>query len=67
MTVGMKQTIQGEGGVWRIRRQERSPVIEIFKIEESGHGSILTPDFLEWRRQNTEDVASIANETTETP
>lgn len=36
-------------GVWRIRRRERSPVIEVFKIEESGHGDILSREFIEWR------------------
>lgn len=30
---------------------ERSPAIEIVKIEESGTGNILTAEFLEWRKQ----------------
>ena len=46
--VGLKGTIT-EGGVWRIRRRERSPVIEVFKQEESGYGDILLPAFVEWR------------------
>lgn len=37
-------------GVWRIRKRERSSVIEVFKIEESGHGGILSDKFLEGRR-----------------
>ncbi|KAL8781716.1 MAG: hypothetical protein Q9194_000220 [Teloschistes cf. exilis] len=37
------------GGVWRIRKREKGPVIEVFKVEESGHGDILSPDFIEWR------------------
>ena len=45
---GLKATIT-EGGVWRIRRRERSPVIEVFKQEESGYGDILLPAFVEWR------------------
>ncbi|KAI9785000.1 MAG: decapping endonuclease targeting mRNA [Geoglossum umbratile] len=46
----LKETVVGEG-VWRIRRRERSPVVELFKLEETGHGSILTPEFMEWRQQ----------------
>ncbi|KAI9810992.1 MAG: decapping endonuclease targeting mRNA [Pycnora praestabilis] len=46
---GLKHTIQGDG-VWRIRRRERAAFIEVFKIEESGHGGILSPEFLEWRK-----------------
>ena len=46
--IGLKATIT-EGGVWRIRRRERSPVIEVFKQEESGYGDILLPAFVEWR------------------
>jgi len=44
----LKGTITTEG-VWRIRRQERSPVIEIFKMEETGYGDILSDEFLDWR------------------
>ncbi|CAF9911447.1 MAG: decapping endonuclease targeting mRNA [Heterodermia speciosa] len=44
----LKATIT-EGGVWRIRRRERSPVIEVFKLEEAGYGDILLPAFVEWR------------------
>jgi RAT1-interacting protein len=35
--------------VWRVRRQERSSVIEIFKMEESGWGDILSNEFVDWR------------------
>lgn len=45
---GLKQTVTADG-VWRIRRAERSPVIEVFKNEESGYGDILSRDFVEWR------------------
>lgn len=47
MTV-LKATISGDG-VWRIRRQERSSVIELFRIEETGHGDILSDEFINWR------------------
>ncbi|KAM3466026.1 hypothetical protein MY5147_005146 [Beauveria neobassiana] len=41
-------TINDEG-VWRIRRQPKSPVIEVYKVEETGHGDILSDDFKNWR------------------
>ncbi|KAJ5204033.1 uncharacterized protein N7498_004912 [Penicillium cinerascens] len=44
----LKQTIQ-EDGIWRIRKQEKSPVIEVFKVEDSGHGDILSSAFTSWR------------------
>lgn len=45
---GMRQTITDEG-VWRIRRNPGSPIIEVLKIQETGHGSILTEEFKNWR------------------
>ncbi|KAJ5612360.1 hypothetical protein N7510_005554 [Penicillium lagena] len=48
----LKQTIQ-EDGSWRIRKQEKSPVIEVFKLEEQGHGGILSPAFTSWRSAST--------------
>lgn len=44
----IKATIT-EDGVWRIRRKERSPIIEVFKVEETGHGDILSDEFINWR------------------
>jgi len=44
----LKATITSDG-VWRIRRQERSPNIEIFKVEETGHGDIISDEFINWR------------------
>ncbi|KAI1486980.1 RAI1 like PD-XK nuclease-domain-containing protein [Biscogniauxia mediterranea] len=44
----LKTTINDEG-VWRIRRRPRSQEIEVFKVEEVGHGSILTDEFINWR------------------
>ncbi|MCJ1485184.1 decapping endonuclease targeting mRNA [Schaereria dolodes] len=44
----LKNTITTEG-VWRIRRKDRSPVIEVFKHEETGHGDIISHEFLAWR------------------
>lgn len=38
-----------EEGVWRIRRVEKSPVIEVFRVEETGHGDILSDEFINWR------------------
>ena len=36
-------------GVWRIRRKERSSAIEVFKVEDAGHGEILSDEFINWR------------------
>ncbi|KAJ5985116.1 hypothetical protein N7499_008606 [Penicillium canescens] len=44
----LKQTINREG-TWRIRKQEKSSVIEVFQVEEQGHGDILSPAFKAWR------------------
>lgn len=55
---GFKQTITTDG-VWRIRRRERSPVIEVFKNEESGYGDILSPEFVEWRNGRDANEADI--------
>jgi len=44
----LKATIT-EDGVWRIRRKERSPTIEIFRVEETGHGDIISDEFINWR------------------
>ncbi|KAF2811150.1 RAI1-domain-containing protein [Mytilinidion resinicola] len=46
----LKKTITSEG-IWKIRRLEKSPVIEVFQVEPSGHGRILTPEFINWRQQ----------------
>lgn len=44
----LRNTIDDEG-VWRIKRRHRSGIIEVFKVEEVGHGSILTDEFINWR------------------
>lgn len=44
----LKANVTGDG-VWRIRRRERSSLIEVFRIEEAGHGKILTDEFINWR------------------
>lgn len=44
----LKATILGDG-VWRIRRKERTSTIEVFKVEEAGHGDILSDEFINWR------------------
>lgn len=53
--LGLKATIT-QDGTWRIRKVEKSPVIEVFKVEESGHGDILSSEFTDWRSkmENTE-------------
>lgn len=60
----LKKTMAEEGdgdGVWRIRRRERSPVIEIFRVEGEeegmevvvGTGGILSREFVDWRMSLT--------------
>ncbi|KAI2608399.1 RAI1-domain-containing protein [Hypoxylon fragiforme] len=44
----LRSTINDEG-VWRIRRKPHSGTIEVFKVEEVGHGNILTDEFINWR------------------
>lgn len=51
----LKSTITGDG-TWRIRKREKVPVLEVFKVEESGTGDILSQAFLNWR---TEEMPSI--------
>jgi RAT1-interacting protein len=46
--VVLKVTITGDG-IWRIRRKERSSTIEVVKVEETGHGDILSDEFINWR------------------
>jgi hypothetical protein len=46
--IGLKSIIT-EDGVWRIRKREKVPKLELYKLEESGHGDILSPNFVRWR------------------
>ncbi len=43
------KTVITEDGVWRIRKREKVPVLEVVKLEESGHGDILSENFVQWR------------------
>jgi len=44
----LKSTITGEG-VWRIRKSDREDAIEVFQVEQSGTGDIISEEFLDWR------------------
>ncbi|OBT95533.1 Protein rai1 [Pseudogymnoascus verrucosus] len=44
----LRETVVSEG-VWRIRRKEKSGVVECWKVEEVGHGEILSEEFINWR------------------
>jgi len=46
----LKKAITSEG-VWKIGRVERSPAIEVVRVEASGTGSILSDEFVAWREQ----------------
>ncbi|CCE27676.1 uncharacterized protein CPUR_01150 [Claviceps purpurea 20.1] len=43
------RTIITDEGVWRIRRRSASDAIEVFQVEETGHGDILSEEFKNWR------------------
>ncbi|KAH7318536.1 Dhp1-interacting protein Din1 [Stachybotrys elegans] len=44
----LMETINDEG-VWRICRRPQSPTIEVFKVQETGHGDIISDEFKNWR------------------
>ena len=44
----LRNTITDEG-VWRIKRRPRSAEIEVYRVEEVGHGNIITDEFMNWR------------------
>lgn len=44
----LKETITSEG-TWRIRKREKVPYLEVFKVEDSGTGDILSKAFIDWR------------------
>ncbi|KPM41587.1 Decapping nuclease RAI1 [Neonectria ditissima] len=44
----LMKTVNDEG-VWRISRQPQSSTIDVFKVEETGHGDILSDEFKDWR------------------
>jgi RAT1-interacting protein len=46
--------------VWRIRKEERSSRLEVFKIEEAGHGEILSEKFILWRSSGGAGGGSVA-------
>ncbi|KAK1770589.1 Dhp1-interacting protein Din1 [Phialemonium atrogriseum] len=43
------RSVVNDDGVWRIRRKPNSPTIDVFKVEETGHGKIVTDEFINWR------------------
>lgn len=47
-----------EGGTYKIRRWQRSNVVEVFKVEEAGFGDILSREFVAWRRTGDEVAAA---------
>jgi len=59
----LKETIVDDG-VWRIRRRERDEKIEVFRIEETGHGDILSDEFVNWRIKLAMPKSEVEAETT---
>lgn len=60
----LKHTINTEG-VWRIRKLAKSPEIELFRIEATGTGSILSDSFIEWRTSVLPSISAPSNGHTE--
>lgn len=53
--IGLKSVIKEEG-VWRIRKPEKVPIVEVFRVEEAGTGDILSQRFRDWRsKEPTQD------------
>ena len=55
-----------DGGVWRIRKREKCPVVEVFKVEETGTGNILSDAFLEWRTSVLPNIVFTQNDRAQT-
>lgn len=51
----LKSTINSDG-MWRIQKRERLPFLEVFRVEESGTGDILSQPFLEWRQNGLPEL-----------
>ncbi|TQS34305.1 hypothetical protein Golomagni_05319, partial [Golovinomyces magnicellulatus] len=45
----LRSTITESDGLWRIRRKERSSLIEVFRVEGAKYDSMLSDDFIRWR------------------
>ena len=57
----LKIVITGDG-VWRIRKKQNVPKLEVFCVEESGHGDILSDNFVKWR---IEGLPKLSDDTTQ--
>ena len=57
------KSVVTDEGVWRLRKLEKLSKLELFKLEETGHGSILSDSFLQWR--NTELPGIVASKAEE--
>lgn len=55
----LKTSITQEG-TWRIRKREKVPVLEVFRVEETGTGDILSQAFLNWRSQEFPSNAGLS-------
>jgi RAT1-interacting protein len=47
----LKATITKEG-TWRIRKREKVPSLEVYQVEETGTGDVLSRAFLDWRNKS---------------
>ncbi|KAI9782788.1 MAG: decapping endonuclease targeting mRNA [Peltula sp. TS41687] len=58
----LRGIIVEEGGVWRIRKRENESTIDVFRLEETGYGDVLSADFVQWRQSLGSDHDHSHNE-----
>jgi hypothetical protein len=64
--IGLKPVIT-EDGVWRIRKREKVPMLEVYKLEESGYGDILSENFVRWRTSELPSALEMTAATSQVP
>lgn len=47
----LKKVITGEG-VWRIKLEKKGDSIQVWRVEDSGTGGIISQEFLDWRNRD---------------
>ncbi|KAI9711964.1 MAG: decapping endonuclease targeting mRNA [Chrysothrix sp. TS-e1954] len=56
----LQQHINGEG-IWKIKRNDKSNTVDIWRVEQTGTGDILSREFLSWRRDLARRESSDVN------
>lgn len=58
----LRHTVVGDG-VWRIRKIARSDVIQVYQVDETGTGAILSKKFIEWRADLAQEMTRTTDPT----